>query len=54
MEHHLTGPFWGNVVIIGMAGTITLGCFIAMFRMLLWPGETDPHHPKYAILHDDR
>jgi hypothetical protein len=26
---------------------------VAMFRMLFRPGETDPHHPKYEILHDD-
>ena len=22
MQHHLIGPFWGNVVIIGLAGAI--------------------------------
>lgn len=54
MEHHLAGPLLGNIVIIGVAGAITVGCFMAMFRMLLWPRETDRHHPKYDILRDDR
>jgi hypothetical protein len=50
MEHHLTGPFWGNVVIIGIAGSITLGCVLATLRMLIRPQENDPQHPKYLIL----
>lgn len=54
MEHHLIGPYWGNIVIIVVAGTITVACFAAMFWMLLRPGETDSHHPKYDILRDDR
>ena len=54
VHHHLIGPFWGNVVIIGIAGAITLACFVAMFWMLRHPGETDPHHPKYAVLRRDR
>ena len=54
MHHQLIGPFWGNVIIIGIAGAITLACFVAMFRMLFRPGETDQNHPKYDILQDDR
>jgi hypothetical protein len=54
MEHHLFGPFWGNVIIIGLAGAVTLGCFAAMFWMMLRPGETEQTHPKYSILRDDR
>ena len=54
MEHHLSGPFWGNVVIIAVAGTVTLACFVAMVRMLFRPGENDPGHAKYGILSDDR
>lgn len=54
MHHHLIGPYWGNVIIIGVAGAITLACFVAMFRMLRHPGETDPHHPKYLVLRRDR
>lgn len=54
MDHHLIGPLLGNVVIIAVAGAITLACFVVMFRMLFHPGETDRHHPKYDILRDDR
>lgn len=54
MHHHLLGPLWGNVIIIGLAGVITLACFAAMFWMLFRPGEADPNHPKYGILNDDR
>ena len=54
MQHHLTGPFWGNLAIIGIAGTITIACFVVMIWLLLRPGETDPHHPKYAVLRHDR
>ena len=53
MHDHLIGPLWGNVIIVAVAGAVTLGCFVAMFRMLFRPGETDPRHPKYEILHDD-
>ena len=44
------GPFWGNVVIIALAGSITLGCILATLRMLIRPQEQDPRHPKYLIL----
>ncbi|MEO7008486.1 MAG: hypothetical protein ABI156_04990 [Caldimonas sp.] len=54
MNHHLLGPLWGNVVIIALAGIITVACFAAMFWMLIRPGETDRRHPKYDILRDDR
>ena len=50
MEHHIGGPFWGNVVIISLAGGITLGCIVAALRMLIRPQEKDPQHPKYLIL----
>lgn len=53
MQHHLMGPFWGNVLIVLLAGTITISCFAAMFRMLFSPGERDPRHPKYMILRED-
>jgi cytochrome c oxidase cbb3-type subunit II len=45
--------YWGNVIIVGVAGAITLACFVAMFWMLRRPGETDPHHPKYLVLRHD-
>lgn len=54
MHHHLTGPFWGNVIIIGLASAVTLTCFTAMIWMIVRPGETERNHPKYAILRDDR
>ncbi len=53
MAHHMTGPLWGNLIIIGVGGLITLACFAAMFWMILRPGERDPKHPKYDILNDD-
>jgi len=54
MHDHLIGPLWGNIIIMAVAGAITVGCFVAMFRMLIRPGETDRRHAKYAILRDDR
>ena len=54
MQHSLIGPFWGNVVIIAIAGAITIGCFVAMFWMIFRPGEKDPRHAKYEILRKDR
>ncbi len=54
MDHHLIGPLWGNVLIIAIAGAITLACFAAMLWMLWHPGETDRRHPKYDILRDGR
>jgi hypothetical protein len=53
MHHHLTGPLWGNIVILIIAGIITLGCFGAMLRMLWRPGETNPRHAKYDIFRND-
>jgi hypothetical protein len=54
VNHHLMGPFWGNVIVIALAGAATVACFVAMFRMLWRPGETDPRHPKYMVLRNDR
>jgi len=54
MHDHLSGPFWGNVIIIALAGAVTIACFAAMLRMLLHPGESDRGHPKYDIFRDDR
>ena len=53
MDHHLSGPLWGNLLIIVGGGAITLACFAAMVWMLLRPGETDPHHPKHHILDNE-
>ena len=54
VHHHLIGPFWGNVIIVGVAGAVTVACFVAMFRMLWCPGEADQRHPKYMVLRHDR
>jgi hypothetical protein len=54
MEHHLIGPIWGNIIIIAVAGAITVACFGVMLWMLIRPGETDRNHSKYDILRDDR
>jgi hypothetical protein len=54
MHHHLVGPFWGNLVLIAVAGAVTLGCFVAVFWMLIHPGEVDRNHPKHEILRDDQ
>jgi hypothetical protein len=52
MHEHLMGPFWGNVVIIVIAGAITAACFGGMLWMLFRPGEKDRNHPKYGIFQD--
>ena len=52
MEHHLSGPLWGNIIIIALGAVITLACFAAMIRMLLHPGEADRNHPKHDVLKD--
>jgi hypothetical protein len=53
VHDHLTGPFWGNVIIIALAGAITVACFAAMLWMIFRPGETDRNHPKYRIFEED-
>ena len=54
MHDHLIGPLWGNLIIMAVAGAITAACFVAMFWMLIRPGETDRQHAKYTILRNDR
>ncbi|MGH7626297.1 MAG: hypothetical protein ACREOJ_13400 [Gemmatimonadaceae bacterium] len=43
----------GNIIIIALAGAITIGCFVAATWMLVRPGERDRRHPKYQVLDDD-
>ena len=54
MHDALSGPLWGNLIVVVVTGVITLGCFAVMSRMLFRPGETDHRHPKYEVLSDDR
>ena len=55
MDHMIMqGPWLGNLIIVIVAGGITMGCFVTMTWLLLYPGETRPNHPKYEILRHDR
>jgi hypothetical protein len=42
------------VLVVGVAGLITLNCIVAALSMLIAPGERDPDHPKYRVLDADR
>jgi hypothetical protein len=48
------GPLIGTLIVIAIAGGVTIACFVAMFVMLFRPGERDARHPKYRVLGDDR
>ncbi len=55
MHHGLvdpSDPLGMFVVLAGAAGT--LWAFVLAFRLTLWPGETEPDHPKHLILREDR
>jgi hypothetical protein len=54
MRDLTAAPWIGDLVVILIAGTVTIACFVTMFWMLLKPGETDRRHPKYRVLRDDR
>ncbi|HWG51946.1 MAG TPA: hypothetical protein VN677_01465 [Gemmatimonadaceae bacterium] len=43
----------GNIIIVVVAGAITIACFVAATWMLVRPGERDRRHPKYQVLNDD-
>lgn len=53
-HHGLIGPVLGNLLVVAVAGSITVVCIVAALRMVIRPGERDPHHPKYRILNADR
>lgn len=53
-DHPLAGPLFGNVLVAGGAGLVTLACIVATLRMLIDPGERDLNHPKYRVLDADR
>ena len=40
------------VVAVGVA--VTLWTVGASIYWIIWPGETDPEHPKRIVLRDDR
>ena len=48
------GPPLGNLLVAGFGALVTAACFVALFRMLLHPGEERPDHPKRRILAPDR
>ncbi len=54
VSQQLLGPFWGNVIVAGITGVITIGCFAAMFWFIFRPGEKGRDHAKYDILRHDR
>ncbi len=54
-DHQLlvtTDPLGMLVVIAGTIATVL--AFAIAIRATLWPGETDPGHPKYIIFREDR
>jgi hypothetical protein len=54
-EHHgLIGPVLGNLLVIALAGSLSLACIALALRMAIRPGERNPDHPKYRILNADR
>jgi len=54
-EHTLWDPADPLGIAIVVAGAIvTLWAYYFAARRLQSPGETDPDHPKYSILRDDR
>ncbi len=54
MDHEITGPLIGRIIVAISFGSITLVCIGVALKMLFRPGERDPHHPKYRILRKDR
>lgn len=48
------GPALGTLLVAGAGGAITLLCFAAAVKMILFPGETAADHPKRRILAPDR
>lgn len=53
-EHAITGPLFGNLLVAGSAGIVTVVCIVVAACMLLRPGERNPAHPKYRVLDADR
>jgi hypothetical protein len=45
-------PIGLAIIIVGVV--VTLWTVVFAIRASVWPGESDPRHPKYLILKDDR
>lgn len=54
MMESMSAHWLGNLAILIVFGLGTVACFAAAVRMLVEPGEKNPDHPKYRVLHDDR
>jgi hypothetical protein len=52
-HHGLIGPVLGNLLVVALAGSVALACIALALRMVIWPGEQNPEHPKYRILSAD-
>ncbi len=56
MEQHeiwnAADPFGIAIVVAG--AIVTVWAYVFTARCLESPGETDPNHPKYSILAEDR
>ena len=46
MHHHLSGPFWGNVIIIALAGAITRGLLRGNVPDAVSSGRDRPTPPQ--------
>lgn len=54
MMEAMAAHWLGNLLIVAIFGLGTVACFAIAVRMLVRPGEKNPDHPKYRVLHDDR
>jgi hypothetical protein len=45
-------PVGMAIVIGGVIATVV--SFVLTFRMMIWPGESAPDHPKLQIFREDR
>ena len=41
-------------IIVAAGAAVTLWSFGAAIYWLIWPGETEPDHPKRIVLRSDR
>ncbi|GAC1582178.1 MAG: hypothetical protein NVS3B7_17490 [Candidatus Elarobacter sp.] len=43
-----------GIAVVAVGAIATAAAFVLAFRWSLWPGETDPAHPKNTIMREDR